>query len=41
MATNVIRKDVVQIGFEVDNNPYKGLVGDLDKMKKAVTGVGK
>ena len=34
MADNVIRHDVVQIGFDIDNNPLKQLTKEVEAIKK-------
>lgn len=35
---NTIREDIVSIGFEVDDNPFKDITDGIEDMKKAVTG---
>ncbi len=34
MAKNVVRQDVVQVAFDVPENPFKGITDDLNGMKK-------
>ena len=36
---NVVRQDVVQIGFEVKDNPISKLVQQMDELRKSIAGV--
>ena len=36
---NVVRQDVIQLGFDVDNSILKKVISDLDALKKSVAGV--
>lgn len=38
MARNIIREDVVQIGFEVKDNPITKLSKEMEKLKKILSG---
>lgn len=38
MADNVIRQDVVQIGFDIDNNPLLKLSKEIEEIKKMLKG---
>lgn len=35
---SVIREDVVQIGFDIENNPFQDLVNSINQMKRAIIG---
>lgn len=35
---SVIREDVVQIGFDIENNPFQELVNSINQMKRAIIG---
>lgn len=41
MSENVIRQDIIQIGFDSNLKVLKEILGDLDGIKKSVNGVGK
>lgn len=36
MADNVIRQDLIQIGFEVDDNPFTNLLDDITKFENLI-----
>lgn len=40
MAENVIRQDVIQLGFDIDLSGLKKVNSELDDLKKSISGVG-
>ena len=39
MAKNIVRQDIVQIGFDVDKSGFKKLTKDIDSLKSSMVGI--